>query len=71
MKREINYQPGCTIKLWFWNIFITEKVVFFCQEYLICVFFMIQVQKKIKDVEISVPIVYGNAAFWLGKKASE
>lgn len=28
-------------------------------------------KKKIKDVEISVPIVYGNAAFWLGKKASE
>ncbi|KAL8229446.1 hypothetical protein R6Q57_014346 [Mikania cordata] len=27
--------------------------------------------KKLKDVEISVPIVYGNAAFWLGKKASE
>ncbi|KAK2435215.1 transcription initiation factor TFIID subunit 14b [Trifolium repens] len=27
--------------------------------------------KKIKDVEISVPIVYGNIAFWLGKKASE
>ena len=32
---------------------------------------MILVQKKLKDVEISVPIVYGNAAFWLGKKASE
>ncbi|TYI49415.1 hypothetical protein E1A91_D12G033500v1 [Gossypium mustelinum] len=28
-------------------------------------------KKKIKDVEISVPIVYGNAAFWLGKKASD
>ncbi|EOX97823.1 YEATS family protein isoform 1 [Theobroma cacao] len=28
-------------------------------------------KKKLKDVEISVPIVYGNAAFWLGKKASE
>ncbi|KAK9942797.1 hypothetical protein M0R45_008445 [Rubus argutus] len=27
--------------------------------------------KKLKDVEISVPIVYGNIAFWLGKKASE
>ncbi|XP_004507004.1 transcription initiation factor TFIID subunit 14b isoform X1 [Cicer arietinum] len=27
--------------------------------------------KKLKDVEISVPIVYGNMAFWLGKKASE
>ncbi|KAL5788752.1 hypothetical protein ACOSP7_005701 [Xanthoceras sorbifolium] len=27
--------------------------------------------KKLKDVEISVPIVYGNVAFWLGKKASE
>ncbi|CAK8576673.1 unnamed protein product [Lathyrus sativus] len=27
--------------------------------------------KKVKDVEISVPIVYGNIAFWLGKKASE
>ncbi|MFS8023861.1 putative transcription factor YEATS family [Helianthus anomalus] len=26
---------------------------------------------KLKDVEISVPIVYGNVAFWLGKKASE
>ncbi|KAK2665469.1 hypothetical protein Ddye_004043 [Dipteronia dyeriana] len=29
------------------------------------------VNKKLKDVEISVPIVYGNVAFWLGKKASE
>ncbi|KAK6916661.1 YEATS protein [Dillenia turbinata] len=29
------------------------------------------VVKKLKDVEISVPIVYGNMAFWLGKKASE
>lgn len=27
--------------------------------------------KKLKDVEISIPIVYGNVAFWLGKKASE
>ncbi|KAH8510617.1 hypothetical protein Peur_015286 [Populus x canadensis] len=27
--------------------------------------------KKLKDVEISVPIVYGNIAFWLGKKANE
>ncbi|KAL8156421.1 transcription initiation factor TFIID subunit 14b-like isoform X1 [Apium graveolens] len=27
--------------------------------------------KKLKDVEITVPIVYGNVAFWLGKKASE
>ncbi|KAI9108067.1 hypothetical protein K1719_020940 [Acacia pycnantha] len=27
--------------------------------------------KKLKDVEISVPIVYGNIAFCLGKKASE
>ncbi|KAL1554380.1 Transcription initiation factor TFIID subunit 14b [Salvia divinorum] len=27
--------------------------------------------KKIKDTEICVPIVYGNIAFWLGKKASE
>ncbi|KAF4375328.1 hypothetical protein CsatB_015464 [Cannabis sativa] len=27
--------------------------------------------KKIKDVEVSLPIVYGNIAFWLGKKASE
>uniref|UniRef100_A0A5B7ATN8 Putative transcription initiation factor TFIID subunit 14b n=1 Tax=Davidia involucrata TaxID=16924 RepID=A0A5B7ATN8_DAVIN len=27
--------------------------------------------KKLKDVEISVPIVYGSMAFWLGKKASE
>nr|GLL23615.1 transcription initiation factor TFIID subunit 14b-like [Ipomoea trifida] len=27
--------------------------------------------KKVKDLEISVPIVYGNIAFWLGKKASE
>ncbi|KAH8510455.1 hypothetical protein H0E87_008133, partial [Populus deltoides] len=24
--------------------------------------------KKLKDVEISVPIVYGNIAFWLGKR---
>ncbi|XP_021900412.1 transcription initiation factor TFIID subunit 14b isoform X3 [Carica papaya] len=28
-------------------------------------------EKKLKDIEISVPIVYGNVAFWLGKKASE
>ncbi|XP_043714387.1 transcription initiation factor TFIID subunit 14b-like [Telopea speciosissima] len=27
--------------------------------------------KRLKDVEISVPIVYGNISFWLGKKASE
>ncbi|CAI9299384.1 unnamed protein product [Lactuca saligna] len=27
--------------------------------------------KKLKDIEFSVPIVYGNIAFWLGKKASE
>lgn len=27
--------------------------------------------KRLKDVEISVPIVYGTMAFWLGKKASE
>ncbi|KAK4477188.1 hypothetical protein RD792_016401, partial [Penstemon davidsonii] len=27
--------------------------------------------KKLKDSEIIVPIVYGNIAFWLGKKASE
>ncbi|XP_057966072.1 transcription initiation factor TFIID subunit 14b-like [Malania oleifera] len=27
--------------------------------------------KKVKDVEICVPIVYGNIAFWLGKRASE
>lgn len=27
--------------------------------------------KRLKDVEISIPIVYGSIAFWLGKKASE
>ncbi|XP_020538788.1 transcription initiation factor TFIID subunit 14b isoform X2 [Jatropha curcas] len=27
--------------------------------------------KKLKDVEISIPIVYGNISFWLGKKANE
>lgn len=27
--------------------------------------------KKLKDAEVSLPIVYGNIAFWLGKKASE
>ncbi|GAB2291742.1 Transcription initiation factor TFIID subunit 14b [Dionaea muscipula] len=27
--------------------------------------------KRLKDFEISIPIVYGNIAFWLGKKASE
>nr|GME06485.1 transcription initiation factor TFIID subunit 14B-like [Ipomoea batatas] len=27
--------------------------------------------QKLKGIEISVPIVYGNVAFWLGKKASE
>lgn len=33
--------------------------------------FVQNVVKKLKDVEISLPIVYGNIAFWLGKKASE
>lgn len=27
--------------------------------------------KRLKDVEISVPLVYGTISFWLGKKASE
>ncbi|KAL7255699.1 hypothetical protein ACSBR1_009762 [Camellia fascicularis] len=27
--------------------------------------------KRLKDVEICVPIVYGTMAFWLGRKASE
>ncbi|GER42314.1 YEATS family protein [Striga asiatica] len=27
--------------------------------------------KKLKDSEICIPVVYGNIAFWLGKKASE
>ncbi|XP_072995471.1 transcription initiation factor TFIID subunit 14b [Typha latifolia] len=27
--------------------------------------------RKLKDVEISIPIVYGTISFWLGKKASE
>ncbi|CDP21325.1 unnamed protein product [Coffea canephora] len=27
--------------------------------------------KRVKDVEVSVPIVYGTIAFWLGRKASE
>lgn len=27
--------------------------------------------KKLKELEVGVPIVYGNVAFWLGKKASE
>ncbi|KAK9748212.1 hypothetical protein RND81_02G043600 [Saponaria officinalis] len=27
--------------------------------------------KKVKDCEASIPIAYGNVAFWLGKKASE
>ncbi|XP_011099821.1 transcription initiation factor TFIID subunit 14b isoform X1 [Sesamum indicum] len=27
--------------------------------------------KRLKDVEISVPIVYGTIAFWLGRKATE
>ncbi|KAJ4962902.1 hypothetical protein NE237_022841 [Protea cynaroides] len=27
--------------------------------------------KRLKDVEISVPIVYGTISFWLGKKANE
>ncbi|GFY87884.1 YEATS family protein [Actinidia rufa] len=27
--------------------------------------------KRLKDVEISVPIVYGTMAFWLGRKATE
>ncbi|CAN4122485.1 unnamed protein product [Withania somnifera] len=29
------------------------------------------VGKKLKELEVGVPIVYGNVAFWLGKKASE
>lgn len=29
------------------------------------------ISKRLKDFEISIPIVYGNVAFWLGKKASE
>ncbi|KAG6392678.1 hypothetical protein SASPL_146902 [Salvia splendens] len=28
-------------------------------------------QKRLRDVEICVPIVYGTIAFWLGRKASE
>ncbi|KAH6760058.1 YEATS family protein [Perilla frutescens var. hirtella] len=28
-------------------------------------------QKRLKDVEVCVPIVYGTIAFWLGRKASE
>lgn len=28
-------------------------------------------KKQLKDAEISVPIVFGSIAFWLGKKASE
>ncbi|EPS71197.1 hypothetical protein M569_03561, partial [Genlisea aurea] len=28
-------------------------------------------EKKLKDVELCVPFVYGNIAFWLGKKATE
>lgn len=37
-----------------------------------CVMAFVQnLNKKLKDVEISIPIVYGNVAFWLGKKASE
>ena len=27
--------------------------------------------KRLKDVEVSVPIVYGTISFWLGKKATE
>ncbi|KAJ7542418.1 hypothetical protein O6H91_10G106500 [Diphasiastrum complanatum] len=27
--------------------------------------------KRVKDIEISVPIVYGTISFWLGKKADE
>ncbi|VFQ74001.1 unnamed protein product [Cuscuta campestris] len=27
--------------------------------------------QKLKELEVTVPIVYGNIAFWLGKKASE
>ncbi|CAL9069503.1 unnamed protein product [Musa banksii] len=30
-----------------------------------------QLTRRLKDVEISFPIVYGTIAFWLGKKASE
>ncbi|KAK9678777.1 hypothetical protein RND81_11G232600 [Saponaria officinalis] len=29
------------------------------------------VSKRVKDVEVSVPIVYGTIAFWLGRKATE
>ncbi|KAH6774929.1 YEATS family protein [Perilla frutescens var. hirtella] len=28
-------------------------------------------QKRLKDVEVCVPIVYGTIAFWLGRKASD
>ncbi|XAR72753.1 hypothetical protein NMG60_11019496 [Bertholletia excelsa] len=28
-------------------------------------------KKQLKDAEISVPVVYGSVAYWLGKKASE
>jgi YEATS domain-containing protein 4 len=30
-----------------------------------------QQNKRLKDVEVSFPIVYGTISFWLGKKASE
>lgn len=27
--------------------------------------------RRVKDVEISVPIAYGTIAYWLGKRADE
>jgi hypothetical protein len=39
---------------------------------LIKIVFLVQnVNKRVKDVEICVPIVYGTIAFYLGRKASE
>ncbi|KAL4193935.1 hypothetical protein AMTRI_Chr05g56690 [Amborella trichopoda] len=33
--------------------------------------FVLYLAKRLKDVEISIPIVYGTISFWLGKKANE
>jgi len=45
----------------FYLIGILIKIVFLAQT----------VIKRVKDVEICVPIVYGTIAFYLGRKASE
>lgn len=47
-------------------------LLFFIIWFLIKIVFLVQIViKRVKDVEICVPIVYGTIAFYLGRKASE